>query len=998
MNGKNMNNIKTIIDKIEPLINNDFSYEEIKELGSYTLKKAKEKRDIWFERKYKRLIFLKRELYIKDKYTRSVNLCDLLGRINKKSFNYGNDILIEENKLEKEFVQLKQELEKEIEYLNNNNQKEKADRYLEAITIPEKAKKQKGNNAYIISKKKKTKLSICFISIVFVVISVLMYINKNMCEIKGHVLSDWIVKEEATCTECGLRYIQCTRCKEVIKSVKIYPLGHDYSDWNLSKEVTCTTDGEQYKACSRCSKKVIETISRSGHQYVNSVCTICGNINCMGKHISSDWIVSKEATCTSTGSRYIECSACFEIIKRETIQKKDHKYGNWTIDSDSTCSVTGSKHRICSVFGNKETGKVELKSHNYQNGKCLVCGFLQCSGKHNVGDWIITQDATCTETGQREKRCTICNETLQKESIAKIAHNSSDWVVTKEATCSTTGEKKIECIACHETLEVEEIQKENHTFGNWIIDTDSTCSITGINHRLCLICGYKETGTIVLKEHNYQNGKCTVCSAAQCNGKHTYSDWIVTEEATCQKTGTRIKRCTVCYDTLQSESIAMIAHNYQKGKCLVCDSQYESKGLSVSNGVLNGIGTCKDKEIYIPNNVTSIGDDAFRGCRALTSITIPNSVTSIGDFAFFYCTSLTSINIPNSVTSIGDSAFGDTDLTSITIPSSVTSIGCGIFEKCTSLSSIKVDSSNKKYDSRDNCNAIIETSSNKLISGCFNTIIPNSVTTIGDSAFFGCSNLKSITIPNSVTSIEIYAFGNCTGLTSINIPNSVTSIGHSAFYGCTGLTSITIPSSVTIIENGTFGRCEGLKNILIPNSVTSIGTNAFCGCTGLTSITIPNRVKYIAGDAFDYCTGLTSIKVDSGNMKYDSRNNCNAIIEKSTNKLIHGCNNTIIPDDIKSIGSCAFRECTGLINIVIPWSVRSIESYAFSGCTGLSSLEITENVKEIGRCAFQNISCDITYKGESKDFLEIDFGYKWSEDFNHSIICTDKVYYYGTSK
>ena len=167
-------------------------------------------------------------------------------------------------------------------------------------------------------------------------------------------------------------------------------------------------------------------------------------------------------------------------------------------------------------------------------------------------------------------------------------------------------------------------------------------------------------------------------------------------------------------------------------------------------------------------SVTSIGERAFYDCSSLTSITIPNSVTSIEYRAFYGCSSLTSITIPNSVTSIGEQAFlYCSSLTSITIPNSVTSIGSSAFNGCSSLTSIIVEKGNSIYDSRENCNAIIETATNTLIAGCQNTTIPNSVTSIGDFAFSGCSSLTSITIPNSVTSIGVCAFRNCSSLTSI---------------------------------------------------------------------------------------------------------------------------------------------------------------------------------------------------------------------------------------
>ena len=219
----------------------------------------------------------------------------------------------------------------------------------------------------------------------------------------------------------------------------------------------------------------------------------------------------------------------------------------------------------------------------------------------------------------------------------------------------------------------------------------------------------------------------------------------------------------------------------------------------------------------ITYNVTSIGFSAFSYSNNLTSVTIPNSVTSIGNDAFSGCTGLTSINIPNSVISIGDFAFTDcTGLTTLTIPGSVTSIGSAAFIFCSSLASICVENGNPNYDSRDNCNAIIETATEAMIAGCKNTVIPNSVTSIGDYAFYGCTGLTSVDIPNSVTSIGDYAFAGCTGLTSVIIPNSVISDfdnhGIAWFYQCTGLTSVTIGSGITWMGI-TFLDCPNITRV-----------------------------------------------------------------------------------------------------------------------------------------------------------------------------------------
>ena len=309
--------------------------------------------------------------------------------------------------------------------------------------------------------------------------------------------------------------------------------------------------------------------------------------------------------------------------------------------------------------------------------------------------------------------------------------------------------------------------------------------------------------------------------------------------------------------------------------------------------------------IEIPNSVRTIWPGAFSYCQQLNSVVLPNSITSLSSDVFSGCSSLTSIEIPNSVTSIGNSCFSWSGLTSIEIPDSIRSIGDKAFERCSSLASIRisnsvsslnqtvfsycysvesiiVDSGNTFYDSRNDCNAIIETKSNTLIVGCKNTFIPDSVTSIGDNAFEVC-HLSSITIPNSVTHIGDGAFGGCNNLVSIEIPNSVTSIGAGAFTSC---------------------------------------------------------------------IGLVSIQVSSGNPVYDSRDNCNAIIETSSNSLIFGCQNTRIPDSIQSIGDAAFSGCIYLTSIGIPDSVTSIGNYAFFGCRGLCSIDISNSVRIIGDYAF----------------------------------------------
>ena len=423
--------------------------------------------------------------------------------------------------------------------------------------------------------------------------------------------------------------------------------------------------------------------------------------------------------------------------------------------------------------------------------------------------------------------------------------------------------------------------------------------------------------------------------------------------------------------------------------------------------------------LTIPNSVTTIGTNAIRGCTGLTSVNIPNSVTTIGYNAFLECTGLTAITIPNSVTSIDAGAFEScTGLTgTLTIPNSVTSINRGAFKNCTRLCDISIPSSvtyigdnafyyvkNVSYSGNATGSPwgaltvngyvddyfIYADASKTTLTGCCPSVegavtIPNSVTTIGQGAFQNCRGLTSITIPSSVTSIKDFAFLLCTGLTSMVVENGnevydsrndcnaiIKTATNSLIFGCK--TSI-IPYSVTTIQTNAFNGCAGLTSITIPNSVTSINNHAFRECTGLTSITIPNSVTYIGQSAFYKCSGLTSMVVESGNTVYDSRNNCNAIIETATNRLISGCKNSIIPNTVTSIGETAFYFCTDLTSITIPNSVTSIGYYAFAlsglagtlivpnsvdtisqsafgSCTGLTAIIIGNSVSSIGQYAF----------------------------------------------
>ncbi len=403
---------------------------------------------------------------------------------------------------------------------------------------------------------------------------------------------------------------------------------------------------------------------------------------------------------------------------------------------------------------------------------------------------------------------------------------------------------------------------------------------------------------------------------------------------------------------------------------------------------------CSDlTSVTIPSSVTSIGASAFFSCRGLTSVTISDGVTSIDNSAFGYCSSLTSVTIPNSVTSIGAYAFsGCSCLTSVTIPGTLTSLGDGAFSGSSDLTSVNV----VVTDYAAFC-------SNRLLTQIKNKVklpvvlldadgreikqfvVPEGVTTISSNAFFNCTGLTSFTLASTVTEIGLYPFYGCTNLRGVKVVvtdlaafchNNIVRLMYGADFPVLlidrngwEITSITIPSSVTSIGNHAFTNCIGLKSVIIGNTVTSIGDLAFFGCTALNTINIPSSLSSIGSGAFmgtawfeNQPDGVVYIGKVALTYKGTMPDDTSITLLEGTVGIAAGAfegsfglTSITIPNSVKSIGDGAFY-CSMLTSINIPSSLTAIGSSVFLNCSSLTSIEIPSSVTSIGENAFASCS------------------------------------------
>ena len=397
-------------------------------------------------------------------------------------------------------------------------------------------------------------------------------------------------------------------------------------------------------------------------------------------------------------------------------------------------------------------------------------------------------------------------------------------------------------------------------------------------------------------------------------------------------------------------------------------------------------------EVRIPSGVTSVSGSApFDGCTSLTKVIfgsgmtkVPgnicrnmkalttvvyeegSTITSIGSYAFYNCSALTTVTIPDTVVNVENNAFQDcSSLATVTLPESLQTIGNNAFRNCTFLGEVRIPSGVTSVSSSapfDGCTALTKVTFGKGITKvpgniCRNMTAlttveyeeANGITEIGSYAFYNCSALTTAPIPDTVTNVGSYAFYNCTALAIVTIPGTVTTVENYAFYKCSALETVSLPEGLTSIGNYAFQDCSSLTTVKLPESLTTIGNNAFRDCTSLGEVRIPSGVTSVSGSApFTGCTALTKVIFGSGITKVPE-NICREMKALTTVEYEE-------VDEITSIGSYAFYNCSALATVTIPDTVTTVGNNAFNNCSALKEVSLPEGLTSIENKAFQDCS------------------------------------------
>ena len=839
----------------------------------------------------------------------------------------------------------------------------------------------------------------------------------------------------ATCTEKAI----CEVC--YAEYGEIDADNHDIQH-HEAQAATCTADGwDAYDTCSRCSYTTITILTKLNHDI--------------------EYVVAQAPTCVSAGwDAYEYCirEDCGYTTKSEKPATSIHTGGTATCTEKAICEVCYAE------YGEIDADNHDIQHHEAQAATCTADGWDAYDAcKRNGCNYTTKTIIPKSHTVNEYTVCTVCGVTVGTAGLQySLNDDGESYSVSGIGTATGTG---MFIASEYEDKPVTTIARSAFYNCSSITNIMMPNSVTSIGDRAFYGCSGLVNITI-------SDGVTSIGDSLFWNCSSLASVIIpnsITKISSGAFYGCRVLEEVRYMGNLKDWCvISGLANLMQNGT--------STKTLYINEKEMTG-------ELVIPNGITTIPSGAFYNCGSLTSITIPNSVTNIESNAFCNCSSITNIIIPNSVTSIGDRAFygcslieeikytgnitdwcavggignltqyGKSDrtlyiggneitgeliipnnitsipwgafcncssLTNVIIPNSVVSIARSAFENCTSLESIMLPfrGANTTFGIIFGTDSISDHS--KYVPSSLKTVIITDGTSIGDSAFYGCSSITSITIPDSITSIDNVAFKNCSsleelrytgniqdwcaikglsGLTQygkttkrlyingneitgeLNIPNGVADIPSYAFYGCSALTSVTIPEGVTNIGYSAFGWCSNLANITIPNSVTSIEAYAFNFCDKLQYYEYDNA--YYLGNATNNFIVLVKAKdryitscaihedtkfVYSGaftncsSLQYNEYDNAYYLGNATNNYLAlikakdKAITSCVIHETTKIIYGNAFYGCNALTSVTIPDGTTNIGGRAFYQCSALTSITIPSSITSIGDGSFEYCS------------------------------------------
>ena len=712
-----------------------------------------------------------------------------------------------------------------------------------------------------------------------------------------------------------------------------------------------------------------------------------GNGNSGSESHSHNWVLQhvQDSTCYEVGYKEFCCDypECTEIYTEE-IALKDHKIQVLEL-VEPGCFETGlTEGEICSVCEMIITEQVEIpvREHQFVNEKCIHCG----------------------------------NDYYTPDSSFELNEDGSGYIYE---TYNETDTVVIPDVYNGVPVTSFELHPDTKNTLETIIIGDNIKEITFLQFQHCtnLTSIHIGDGVEIIDEFAFDNCSSLttiiIPDSVREIGENAFI-WCTNLKKVYIGNGIEvIKKNTFNTSTLDELIIG------DKVKIIEDDAFYFAKNVILPNGIeyigsgnfhnideMESINTyqcgyyigsytnpylalVKTEQTYattfdIHENCKIIYESAFQYKDNLESIILPEKIVQIGKEAFIGCLNLSSLELNNKLKYIDENIIITCEnLKYLYIPSSVIQIK---HNSMPYVSTVTVDYRNEVYDSRDGCDAIIETASDKLIAGSSYTRIPDDVQHIGEYAFSEC-HMSTIKLPNGLISIEEQAFAHCNNLQNITIPNNVLKIAKSAFTSCPFLSRVTIGDSLKVIENGTFSSCTLLREVTFGEKVEKIESNAFEGCILLEKINITKNLTNIEISAFSGCRNIQIITVDEENSVYDSREDCNAIIETATNTLIVASLNTTIPTTVTKIGIGVYWNWY-ITTITIPDNIEYIDSHAFFYCENLKNITLSKNLKSIGAYAFAN--CTIL-----KDiYLPKTLEYISSSAFDNSGL--EKIYFEGT--